>query len=995
MPVVDDIIIYGSTMKTVVDKLKEQVGVTSRSYCMVYDMDKARFKDVEAQKYLHSDEVATFCHEIVQAFSTIGMPYDIDHPIFFLNDISLQHLKRIEEKWDVSEITTSIQETHGILNLVVHPEKFPALNELFNQRSCDFYLSMHKVRLHYDIRKCRLCITPIVLFGLRIKDYNSPIFKMEYLNQIIWKAVEIFHKNGLSTDEIEEAIYRLTCYIVEYIYGLLFLYDIQSAFDKDLIWLHLIRQKDVNLLFGDSFGRFLVENLEAHKYSLISILAEKRNSCQTDKTCLGNKIENEELFQELFKGEKYRDFNNILRWNDEVECIWNVCLLMQRKDILTRDPGKITPNRLKFGFSFDDLLRIIRNHCPNSQARTLSLILDCFIDRGIIVPLFLKYPNGYYVRAFRFGESAEKRRAYFMKDVLEFLFKNIKLKSISQFDFEKLFSYLHDVFTKILSQDAHITYKSLDIVKGYDEYGARVFARAFLRMEEEEPGEASPLGSKPLFEEALENYLLKKTPKGKYELGDKEIIDKLYPPDRDPLKHILGDVLLYVSFFAELCFGKDRPIKRKDEVALLLTTCNNPVNFLSTYGVGIHAWFEHPHVRYSLILNAIKKLAYDKSEDENQWKEIEEMLENLARRIRQCEKKMEVWLKAPFIVEEIDKWSKSRFYTEGLWLKIKNGLLDHSPFKEKEQIIYDYTLWLYEITRLHINLLRSALKYCIFGASSQYADNLKIYIDTYNRVIKRNKEFCSLQTIEGDVECYSDKFQILLTLVETLDSNANKLYDIFKEVKQYEKKEAPRVEYLDHDMAIVRYDLLGYSDWVRSERERIICIIDKQIKPFLDSLGEGKYYYSVFNDEHSWPLSSIENALKVSQKFLEVMRAENKYCRIVIHYTSPNNRIQIYKGETGKVLGGDSFIITGRLVEIAEKLQKSREKLSNVILITEDAYQMIPSDIRNKLNIKGPFESQIQGKSIGKVKYYEISEGELKNIFSPTIMYPSLESFKN
>jgi hypothetical protein len=988
MPVVDDIVIYGSTMKTIVDKLRDMARVEPQSYCLVYDIDKAKFKDVEAQEYLTSDMVGAFCHEIADAFSLLGIPYDIDHPVFLLHNTSSQQLEAIKKIEGIAEITTSLQKTFGILNLVSYPEPLISLDELFSHENCDFYLSLHKTRLYYDSRKNRLCIVPVVLFGLRVKDINNPIFSSAYLEKIIRKALEIFEANDLPMDEIEESIYRLVFYIVEYIYGLLFLRYIQNAVNKNLLCEYSIRQKDVRLIFGESFGTFLVETLEENKNSIISTLQTPGRRIQYSSDRVQHReeaVEHEELFKELFERADYEDFGKHLLWNNAANSVWSICMLMRRKDLLSRDPEKIIPNRLRFGFSFDDLFKITQNKCPNVTKRKLSVILDCLIDKGAVVPIFLKYPTNYYVRAFRFGESVEKKRMYFVKSALEFLFRKANLRNISQFDFEKLFSFLHDIYTgSILPQEERITFKSLEITKGYDEFGARVFSKTFSRMEENEPGgEVHPFGSAPLFRETLENKLLKKVTDYGFELGDKETIDILYPSQNDPLKSIQADLLLYVSFFADVCFGKDRPHPRKDEVALALTTCNDPTNFLATYPVGIYAWFDHEKVRFGKILNNVKLLVSDNAEDQNKWAEIGDLLHNLAERLRQCDTKKDVWKKAPLIMEEIDHWSKRESYREGLWLKIKELLINRSYFKDKEQTIYDHLFWLYRICRLNINVLRSALTHYGLTLPSKRAGNFADYIKAYNRFVMNYERFCSLKKIPETLGGSNGKFQELSILLDVLDFNSDKLYDKFSEIKQYEREEIKKVRYFDCDMALVRYDLKGYSDLTPFERERIASIIDKHMKPYLDSLGESKYYYSVFNDEHTWPISNAEKALEASQKFVEVLLSESTHGRVVIHYTSPNDRIQIYEGETGEALGGDPFIITGRLIELAENLQKSRKEIANVILITEDAYLNVPRDLKEKLNIMGPYETPVQGKSIRRIKYYEINETKLKETFCP------------
>lgn len=988
VPVVDDIVIYGSTVKTVYDKLDE-VGVVPKAYCLVYDVDKAKFRDVKAGKFLSHEHVVGFCHDIADAFSLLGIPYDIDHPIFFLHDVSMQQIGALRSAVNTLDITTSLQRNFGILNLVSYSEPVLKLDELFNSENCEFYISLYKTRVYYSIRKSRLCIVPIVLFQLSVKDIHNSIFSFDYLNEITQKALKILEKNKLPSNEIEEAIYRLTFYIVEYICGLLFLGNIQNIFNKDLDSMYTIRKRDVNLLFGESFGKFLVEMLESKKKSMISALLSSGKGRLAFRT---EEIKNKKLYTELFESIDYKDLIDILLWNNDVNCVWNICRLMQRKDVLSRDPENIIRDRLRFGFTFDDFLRIILNKYPNLSSGKLSIIFDYFIDKGALVPLFLKYPTGYYVRVFRFGESinnvAEKKRAYFMKNALNFLFGMTKLKSVSQFDLEKLFSYLHDLFKSMkipLSKEGRTSYETLEIMKGYDEFGARVYSPAFFRMEEKSSNrELHPHGTKPLIQEALQNQLLMKTPEGRFELGDPKTTDILYPPDSDPLMAIHADILLYVRFFVDLCYNGDRPHKRKDEVELVLTTCNDPSNFLATYRVGIYSWFEHSEVRFTRILNSAKLLVQQQIEDKGKWTELDALLHDLATRVKQCKIKNDIWKKAPLIVGKIDHWSKLDAYREGLWLKIRRSLIDLTYFSEKDQIIYDHLFWLYQICRLSATVLRSALTHHGFVPQPKDVGSFEDYIKAFNKFLEAHENVCSLKKIPEDLVS-RDRYESLRILVELLDHNSDKLYGKFNEIKQFEKEEIMKVKNFNCDMAITKYDLKGYSDGTRNERNRITRIIDKHMKPYLDSLGEGKYYNSVFNDENCWPISTTEKALKASQKLLAILRAEGKQCRIAIHYTSPNNRIQIYKGETGEPLGGDPFIVVSRLLEVAEEIQKKREKISNVIFLSEDAYANLPEKLKMKGICKsGPCVTSVQGKSIGRIRYYEIDEVSLKRIFAYT-----------
>jgi hypothetical protein len=443
-----------------------------------------------------------------------------------------------------------------------------------------------------------------------------------------------------------------------------------------------------------------------------------------------------------------------------------------------------------------------------------------------------------------------------------------------------------------------------------------------------------------------------------------------------------GDLQLYVNFWAELCFGRDRPHSREDETALLLTTCNRPGNFLAAYKVGAYSWFLHRQTRFSRILNDIKVLA-QKVGSKHDWATIGLELRDLATRLVQSNAKKTVWNKACLLTEKIEDWSRKYPYRQGVWRNAKRALIGITNFTEREQAQYDHLCLLYPMCRSATSLLRAALaKSGLVSPPPDEVGGFQDHIDTYNALVTNYGHLfpSPLQKISQEQMSSSDDLGVLKIITNTLETNYAILYGKFDEIRRYDLA-SQESEELDSDVAIVMYDIMGYSDWTPQQRRRMDMTVDQHMRPYLERLGEGKYYRSVLNDENAWVISDTQKALKASGKLLEVLRGEGKFARIAIHHTSPSNRVVVYKRKGELAVGGDCFIIGGRLREKAEQIQKSRTGNSNVILLTYDAQSRLSEEMRRELNIGQPIRTLVQGKSVGEISFHEIAEDRIRSDF--------------
>jgi len=654
---------------------------------------------------------------------------------------------------------------------------------------------------------------------------------------------------------------------------------------------------------------------------------------------------------------------------------------MKVKDIITRYPNQILPDRLKFGFTFEDLLFIIKSRLDFINQKMLSTAIDYLVDRGSLLSVVLKYPTGYLVRAFRFGENLhypEEKRAYFVYTGLKRLLDDLQQDFVSQFDFEKMFAFLVQILDRLgkakssINEEGINEFKELDLGITFDEFGARVITTGFRSVPSEQGRKMGHYEKRFLFLEALDNKAIRKT-NGRISLDPD--FHKVFPADSNPLTLLEQIIKLYVDMWKTIVY--DRHIwPRKTEIELLLTTCNNSSNFLNSYKVGISSWFSHDQSRFSKCLTELKLLLNTKDPDEynRRYQDINDLLRDNATRIRQSNDKRQVWDKGPKMIDNIEKALNGKEILEPLWQEVKNLVIDPSigniKFLPVELVHdYEYLQGFYEVSRASTILLQSMLKERVKGEFEKYKNQ-------YNSAIKK-AGFSNLQEITGSdplnvVNILQNNYTIFNTYFQTL-------------VKDHEREIIPLKEF-DHDVSLLMYDLEDYSIEGETRRDYITKSIAERMSQYVIALKEEKYYKYVLDDENSYILSNVKNALSVLRRFIEILDKEKMKARISLHYTDSNQRIK-YNEERPTITGSTPYIVCSRLRERARIIQYERAQNGvhqNVILITKNFYKEMPEKVRSILGLTPQlFEKEENAKGVGDIEYIEIDENKFIESFGP------------
>lgn len=987
LPVIDDVVIFGSTFNDVIRELKN-IGIETVPFSLAYNKEGSMMT-INSAVSLSKEQVANFSDDVVSAFQLIGKPYDIDHVIFMQPSIGFDRFVKIRDfiKNQVDKVsyyedlTSPIQRENDIWNLVYTYSPPFSLNSLFNPKFCQVIPSLHKIRIFYNSRKNEMSVTPIFLFQLLFKNgIEGPVFSdnLHYLNEIVDEARKVIKKHLRSQKKLEEVLYRLIMYLVEYIYGLSFLSF--CGFSHSEV---NISRRDCYYLYSDKFGEYLIKKLEEKNSQIVDMISADKNVFYSAPEFENKNVDNLKLFEEIFD-DRNTKLQSSLSWSSEIRSVWNICKLLQIKDESTRTIDAIkTEGRLKFGFNFDDLFSILKTKMTYTDRRSLSIAIDYLIDRGVLIPIFYKYPTNYWVRAFRFGENIygtpEERRAYFVRTSLERLFKNLKTDMVSQFDCEKFLCYLIQIFKGLdtkLSQTSSNKKKEKDELESpkelsfrgkefnfrcsFDEFGIRPATLTFrTRPDKDEKGKTE---SRFLMEEVKKDTKVVKIINDRISLNEEFNI--VHENRSNPISGLSSKIKIYTDLWTEIAYSKNRE-GRKDEIMLTLSTTNNNENFLRTYETGIYSWFNHETYRFSKIINETKLFLKSTSgiEQAKKFEEIKKLLQENAQRLKQSENKKEVWQKREHLVKKIDERLNDIPVVGPNWEEIKNILVDTSPLNTKQKLSFERLTKFYEICRMSTNVLRSALEERDVG-------DFEKYVKSYNQLLNQTALLSDLAPLTNQKD--------LKKVIETLEANYNLLFRFFEiefEVAASESK------FLEYDVAVLKYDILGYSKLNPEEQRTLTLNIDDKIKSFLEAIEEDKFFHSSMDDTKSLIIKSVKNAFLVTEELVNILAGYEKYARFAIHFTDPSLRVY-YIENRPSVTGGKPYDIATRLAELAREVQKKRESegiYQNVVFITRNTFEKIPEELKT-LKIKGPSKSpHLEG--VGELEYFEIVDHKFTRLF--------------
>lgn len=480
----DDIIISGTTINNLISKFEKKYNANIKVVCLAIDEETISDEAIPHKfEFYHKinftkAERFVFCNDVVQSFSFLNKPYDLDYSMFYSlveSDFisSLLSSSNIDKGYD---ITTTYQHNNAFSRYSFIPDN-SLMEDIFKNifQECDVFPKLCKVRVYHNDSTGECTLVPIVVFSIdqnKIKKGN--IFSNNFLiyNDLINKARDYIDKSNE-----EMALYKLTWYIVSYIYGLSF--HIRNSTENNKILpfsfpSQFLHYQDLLYLFGPNLSEYIIRFLDSHYLETIDIL--KNLSIPSSKLKLRNYEETKFEFQSSSVFDKKRRvlYNEISKHIDEHisvnDSISNQLAtifegLFFIKEIPTQE--KVRQNgirgsehkRLEVGFNYEQIEEILINkgvlsQNDNNYQIDLSLAFDFLVDTGVQIPIFYKSEDGLLERAYHYGEDAlsAKRYGFLIASVTKQLFKykidNKNIETLNKISFEKIGVILQEEISK-------------------------------------------------------------------------------------------------------------------------------------------------------------------------------------------------------------------------------------------------------------------------------------------------------------------------------------------------------------------------------------------------------------------------------------------------------------------------------------------------------------------------------------------------------------------
>ncbi|MCK4554904.1 hypothetical protein KAU19_08200, partial [Candidatus Parcubacteria bacterium] len=409
----DDILIYGSTYLDVANAVHEVSGDSPPGLILALDHESSKaelgLRNIPYIQRMETSEIAGFSAQIVEAFYYLGKPFDLEHPIIEL-PLKISREADIENFLSKSNltfcnITSTFQRRIGVFYFTVDIPRslWLACERIIDKSTIE--VESVKVRLYFDFVNKIVRLMPLVLFSISSDEIvKGPSFneRFKFFDDLIKEGQK---RTTGNQKQKEEAILSLINFLLAYMEGAYLLQSsaLNSLFDNPNSLNPKINPFDLQILFGFDFGNYLHEKLNGNLKTAgllftgyLSPMNENSNS--TQKQISRTYAEN--LLSEIKKELKIKKFRDEYPFADEPYSILKTIFsAMQAKD---KREGRYTPDRLKFGFSFNDLLYIINKEFDYTcDPFSISAALDYYIDRGVVIPIFIK-DDGRWFRVFRF-----------------------------------------------------------------------------------------------------------------------------------------------------------------------------------------------------------------------------------------------------------------------------------------------------------------------------------------------------------------------------------------------------------------------------------------------------------------------------------------------------------------------------------------------------------------------------------------------------------------
>lgn len=424
--ILDDIVISGTSIASAVQRLmaygvaQENIEVIAvaidKDYFVMKFTDKNNTNVLHCDFYFDDAACIELSSVISKVFSCYGVPYDVDFPVYNVNEISSEQIANLYDSvaWKTIDVSNDNQKSNHVTAFTVFPQQVTE-SYLWEKLGMDLQECVDiKIRVymtHYPDDTIEASVVPMCLF----KEIGVSELKRIY--DIIRPNNQHFFFN-----RTEEPI-ALLRYIGFYLSQKIFeIFSETTCIGENSI----LEKRNVVQLFGLIDGETIYNQLKQSNEQSNELTMMRVKGCSCDYTSIINEYNKSKVYKQSCK--------ESIGWNDNdphsksywinyfnyVPFLW----WYDTKEIIVRNKIKNTvPNyvddfgnvakclfRLSDGLPVSLLGRLLHQRVPelsNSEVYlTVSTFLDRAIDEGIIVPtIYYNGNNSVICRAYRHGED--------------------------------------------------------------------------------------------------------------------------------------------------------------------------------------------------------------------------------------------------------------------------------------------------------------------------------------------------------------------------------------------------------------------------------------------------------------------------------------------------------------------------------------------------------------------------------------------------------------
>lgn len=527
--IIDDCVNYGSSMDRVKSRLLK-IGLSEEQVsCAAYAVDKEVFlgrgRDstsgncaeapsphkkslkVDFEHALPHGLMPSFHNFIVETVRKLAKPYNLDFPIFVAslagdgvraNDLEWRYrLKKWLPECDVYSISTKVTypDSVSVFSIPIYGLEWPeALRARRGSLESEHY---SKIRIYIDRKNLRAHLAP--MFVPRWKAPNvHPTDGNGYVSGV-WnmaaRAVGVpslgFEPQGAREGQRTEvrdfqndAVYELIIFLnsliaFHLVWTKVLLRAWDGFFEEPGVRLSL---PDSFLLLGPELSSSVTAKLSDHSalpgLQSIDVGQDFQVACTWEHDSDGSdrhapgrsRIENVKLYGEYRSKLRTVGLKLALALSRRLSAEENLSRLLFALRLVVDEDRRVTDvgaARLRQGFTFRDMFTILNRRGSKVSIPQLSLLLDCFIDLGIIVPVVMNLRKT-WVRAYRSGEAVDAINK--LKIVLDAGLRQLEESGsghLSPLDLSKIFVVLHEMFpTDVNITPEHDVYGIVATVNG-------------------------------------------------------------------------------------------------------------------------------------------------------------------------------------------------------------------------------------------------------------------------------------------------------------------------------------------------------------------------------------------------------------------------------------------------------------------------------------------------------------------------------------------------